>query len=244
MRMFEPALAGFLLLSAALPAVSQPIDAYPGGYEPAPQDLPAGPPPDRSGVYAGLRGSYALNGNNQSTYTPTAMPTRLRASMAGGAGGSIYIGAYLPLNLRLELEGLYRWQRLSNVTLDGASAGPVSGHSQTAAPFLNLLWDVPVPDDYGIQPFVGMGVGAAYNDTDATGSGNTYLHRSGWNLAYSFMGGFSLPMAEGHRLSLMYRWMQMRDAKQNCAISGVTLTRCLDTNINSSAVDLGYEMDL
>jgi hypothetical protein len=38
--------------------------------------------------------------------------------------------------------------------------------------------------------------------------------------------------------------MRSRDAGYKCATAGTTLGSCLDTNVNSSPVDLGYEMDL
>jgi hypothetical protein len=38
--------------------------------------------------------------------------------------------------------------------------------------------------------------------------------------------------------------MQTRDAGYKCATSGTVLRPCLDANVNSSSVDLGYEMDL
>jgi opacity protein-like surface antigen len=200
-------------------------------------------PDGPSGVYGGLRGSYAFSGNNVTTWAPTTPMTQLRGSFAGGGGGSVYMGTHLPLNLRLEVEGLYRYQPLSKVSLDGVAVA-ASGHTQIAAPMMNLLWDIPVPLDSPVQPFVGMGVGAAYTETNAAGAGNTYMRQSRWDPAYSFMAGLSLPVDEYSRLTAMYRWMQVRDARHNCAVSGTVQSVCLSNAVNSSAVDLGYEMDL
>lgn len=232
---------GFLL---ALPAAAQPIEAGPAYFQPLP-DGPSAPeePPMRSGVYVGLRGSYAFNANAATTWTASATPTQLRASYASGAGGSVFIGTRLPLNLRLELEGLYRWQPLSTLSLGGTRVA-AGGNSKLAAPMLNLFWDVPVPDELSLQPFVGMGVGAAYLQTDAAGSGNSYLHQNRWDLAWSFMGGMALPLDEDSRLTAMYRFLQVRDVPHRCATSGTVLGACLENSVNSSAVDLGYELDL
>jgi opacity protein-like surface antigen len=109
---------------------------------------------------------------------------------------------------------------------------------------LNLLWDIPIADDLGIQPFVGMGVGAAYTETDASGGGNTYMRQNRWDLAYSFISGLAVPLSDSARITAMYRWMQVRDAGHKCAVTGTLQSICLDNNVNSSAVDLGLEMDL
>jgi hypothetical protein len=196
-----------------------------------------------TGVYGGLRGSYAFSGNNITTYAPTTPMTQLRGSFASGGGGSIYFGAHLPLNLRLEVEGLYRYQPLSKVSLDGVQVA-ATGHTQTGAAMMNFLWDIPVPLESPIQPFVGVGGGVAYNDTIAAGGGNTYMRQSHWDPAFSFMAGFSLPVDEFSRITAMYRWMEVRDARHNCAVSGTIQSVCLDNAVNSSAVDLGYEMEL
>lgn len=227
------ALIGALFCGMAGPSLAQPIDAPP----------PDGPPM-MSGTYVALRGSYALSGNATTTWAPTTPMTQLRGSYASGGGGSIVVGARLPYNLRVEFEGLYRYQPLSKLTLDGVPQPGVSGRTQIAAPMMNLLWDIPVPFDSPLQPFVGMGVGAAWTETLAQGGGNTYTRQNRWDPAYSFMTGFALPLDDRSRLTAMYRWMQVRDAHHKCAVSGTTQSICLNNAVNSSAVDLGYELDL
>ena len=51
-------------------------------------------------------------------------------------------------------------------------------------------------------------------------------------------------MDEASRFSLMYRYMQVRDAGHKCATSGTVLSTCLDNGIDSQSVDLGYQIDL
>lgn len=242
MRTSKTLIAGLFLLGSPLAAMAQYPGQYPGQIEadPSYSQAPAEPGPD-TGTYAGLRGSFALS-HNVTTYAPPAA-TQLRASYANGGGGSVFVGTRLPLNLRLELEGLYRYQDISHVGVNGLTSA-ANGKSQTAAAMLNLFWDMPVPYDSPIQPFVGMGVGGAYNIAYAYDASNTYLRRNKWDLAYSFMAGLSMPLDESSRLTAMYRWMQTRDAGYKCAAAGTTLTPCLDTNVNTSSVDLGYEMDL
>lgn len=230
-----------LALLAAVPALAQPWTVPPPPSGPSPAE--DGGPMISSGGYVGLRGSMAFNGNRDTTWAPTAVPTAIRASYATGGGGSVYLGVYLPLNLRAELEALYRWQPLSTLSLGGV-ATPASGNTRIAAPFLNLFWDVPMPDDIGLQPFVGMGVGAAYVDTSLGDAANTYLRQNRWDLAYSFMAGLAMPLDETSRLTAMYRWMQVRDGGHRCATGGTVLSACLDNNIDSQSVDLGYQIDL
>ena len=227
MHVSKSLIAGLFLLGGGA-ALAQPVDGDGPGWT--------------SGVYGGLRGSYAFSGNNVTTWAPTTPMTQLRGSLANGGGGSVYIGTHLPLNFRLEIEGLYRYQALSKVSLDGTAVA-ASGSNQIASPMVNLLWDIPMLDS-PVQPFVGMGVGAAYVATKASGGGNTYMHQNRWEGAYSFMAGLSLPVDEYSRLTAMYRWMQVRDAHHNCAVSGPVQSVCLANSDNSSAVDVGYEMDL
>lgn len=249
--------AGFFLIAAGaaafLPAASaQPIDADPGqdGYVPAPNGdqvmraTYAEPMPVHgSGLpfFAGLRGSFALR-DGASAYTRTTPTNRVKANYDVGGGGSLYYGIRLPMGLRAELEGLYRYQPLRNLTINGTPAG-AHGSAQTAAPMINLLWELPVTDDVPIQPFVGVGAGAAYTYTNVNDGTNTYLKNDGWNLAYSFMAGANVPLSQSSRFSAMYRWMKVNDVKYGCGTGG-TLGNCYKTNLTSQGIDLGLEMDL
>lgn len=78
----------------------------------------------------------------------------------------------------------------------------------------------------------------------ASGGGNSYARQKRWDLAYSFIGGLAVPLSDSSRLTAMYRWLQVRNAGHKCAVGGSLQSVCLDNNVNSSAVDLGYEMDL
>ncbi len=196
-----------------------------------------------SGVYAGIRGSYAFSGNHVTTWAPTTPMTQLRGSLAAGGGGSVVVGTHLPLNLRGEIEGTYRYQSLSKVSLDGVQVA-ASGRSQSAGAMLNILWDIPMPLESPVLPFVGMGVGVQHTDLNFAGGGNTYMHQSRWEPAYSFMAGFALPLDETSRLTAMYRWMQTIHTPHSCAVSGTIQSNCLNNPVDSASVDLGYEMEL
>jgi opacity protein-like surface antigen len=132
---------------------------------------------------------------------------------------------------------------LSKASLAGVPVG-ASGSTKIAAPMVNLLWDIPMPADAFLQPFVGMGVGAAYTETNLFGGGNTYMRGNRWDLAYSFMGGIAVPMSESSRFTAMYRWMQVRNPGHKCAVAGTVQSACLKNDVNSLAVDVGVEMNL
>lgn len=197
-----------------------------------------------SGLYAGIRGSYAFSGNHVTTWAPTTPAmTQLRGSLAAGGGGSVVVGTHLPLNLRGEIEGTYRYQSLSKVSLDGVKVA-AGGRSQSAGAMMNILWDIPMPLETPVQPFVGMGVGVIHTDLNFAGGGNTYTHQSRWDPAYSMMAGFALPLDETSRLTAMYRWTQTIHAPHSCAVSGTIQSNCLNNPVDSASVDLGYEMEL
>jgi opacity protein-like surface antigen len=196
-----------------------------------------------SGVYAGIRGSYAFSGNRVTTWAPTTPMTQLRGSLAAGGGGSVVVGTHLPLNLRGEIEGMYRYQSLSKVSLDGVQVA-AGGRSQSAGAMLNILWDIPMPLESPVLPFVGMGIGVIHTDLNFAGGGNTYMHQSRWDPAYSMMAGFALPLDDVSRLTAMYRWTQTIHAPHSCAVSGSLQRNCLNNPVDSSSVDLGYEMEL
>ena len=220
-------ITGLLLAAAAVPAFAQPES---DGIT--------------SGVYAGIRGSYAFSGNHVTTWAPTTpAATQLRGSLAAGGGGSVVVGTHLPLNLRGEIEGTYRYQSLSKVSLDGVQVA-AGGRSQSAGAMLNILWDIPMPLETPVLPFVGMGVGVLHTDLHVAGAGNTYMHQSRWDPAYSMMAGFALPLDEVSRLTAMYRWTQTINAPHSCAVSGTIQSNCLNNPVDSASVDLGYEMEL
>jgi opacity protein-like surface antigen len=252
MRVAGSFFAGFVLIAAGTMAMAQPIDVAPGdGYTPAPSgEVPPPPgdgeamPPHGSGLpyFTGLRGSFAFR-NTASTQTPGSPSHTVDAKYDVGGGGSLYYGARLPMGLRVELEGLYRYQPLRGLRVDAVKTAGVHGNAQMAAPMINLLWELPVSNDILIQPFVGMGAGAAYTSTNVNDGTDTYLKHKGWNLAYSFMAGANVPLSQSSRFSAMYRWMQVRDVQYGCAGGGAILG-CYKTNIDSQGIDLGLEMDL
>ena len=95
------------------------------------------------------------------------------------------------------MKGTYRYQSLSKVSLDGVLVA-AGGRSQSAGAVMNILWDIPMPLEIPIQPFVGMGVGVVHTNLNFAGGGNTYMHQGRWDPAYSMMAGFALPLDADH----------------------------------------------
>ena len=205
---------------------------------------------DDSGVsgFTGLRGSLAfqdsIRGNAVSTATPPVSGA-VKINGKVGGGGSIYWGMHLPYGFRTELELLYRYVPLSNgeVSLsDGTSAsGAVGGYGHVLAPMLNAYWDIPL-GDIGVQPFLGGGVGYAWNELGVNQIGTTTfastIHNDSWNFSYDLMAGLSTPLSEGSRLTAMYRWLH-EDINVPCS-GTITCSGAM----NSHSVDLGLEFDL
>ena len=115
------------------------------------------------------------------------------------------------------MKGTYRYQSLSKVSLDGVQVA-AGGRSQSAGAVMNILWDIPMPLEIPIQPFVGMGVGVVHTNLNFAGGGNTYMHQGRWDPAYSMMAGFALPLDADHphppqlRFGLGLRQVVLRDA--------------------------------
>jgi opacity protein-like surface antigen len=235
MRAQISALAAFIVLGA-LPALAQD-DGYGYSFH---EGMAPGTWPIQG--FAGLRGSFAFSGTTATT-VPTAPPTQLRAAYNTGGGSSIYIGTRLPLGLKLELEGMYRYLPFNQVSMNGVPS-VAHGQAQLAAPMVNLRWDLPV-GDFLIQPFIGGGVGAAYTAlrlSDPTNA-NVYLQNKKWALAYDAMGGASLALSPTSRFTAMYRWMRVDGLDSHCGTAGAPTFTC-KTNLDSQSVDLGLEMDL
>jgi opacity protein-like surface antigen len=188
---------------------------------------------------AGLRGSFAFESHLNTT---PASPVHTAAALDVGYGGSVYAGLRLGYGLTLEGEALFRHMPLSGLTVNG-TATPASGYSSVAAPFLNLLWDVPVPD-FPFRPFIGAGIGAAFTQTEIHNPANTfdYLYKDNWNFAYALMGGAELPLSQSARLTALYRWMRVNNAGFACGTGGAAQS-CF-SDITNQGVDLGLEMDL
>lgn len=190
-------------------------------------------------AYAGLRGSLAFDGTMSGTVATTP-PVSLNIDTHTGGGGSLYWGWHLPSGFRTELELLYRYQSLSDVSAFGVST-TVGGYTESFLPMANLYWDIPVRG-IGVQPFIGGGLGYGWNETglnNIAGTSFATAHGDNWQLAYNFMAGVSIPLGDTSRLTGMYRWLH-QDIGVNCAGLGFSCSAAME----ASSIDLGLEFDL
>jgi opacity protein-like surface antigen len=191
-------------------------------------------------AYTGLRGSLAFEGSISARDETTAPPTKVKAGADTGGGASAYWGWHLPYNFKAELELLYRYQPLSDISAAGSSAS-LGGYAQTFAPMANLYWTLPL-SGIGVTPFVGGGVGYAWNELGIDNVAGVALpatvHNDDWRFAYNLMAGLSVPVGHGTRLTGMYRWLR-EDISSSCA----TTSFC-GAHAATSSIDIGLEVDL
>ena len=191
-------------------------------------------------AFTGLRGSLAFEGAINGTDKTTTPPTTIKANADTGGGASVYWGWHLPYNFKTELELLYRYQPLSNVAAAGSTAS-LGGYAQTFAPMANIYWTAPLPD-IGVSPFVGGGVGYAWNELGINNIAGVALpataHDDDWRFAYNLMAGLSVPISHGARLTGMYRWLH-EDISGDC-----TTNLFCGGHAATSSIDIGIEIDL
>jgi opacity protein-like surface antigen len=190
--------------------------------------------------FTGLRGSLAFEGAINGKDNSTTPPTSIKAGAGTGGGASVYWGWHLPYGFKTELELLYRYQPLSDLSAAGSSV-TLGGYAQTFAPMANVYWTLPL-SEVGVSPFVGGGVGYAWNELGVNNIAGVALpataHDDNWRFAYNLMAGLSVPVNEGVRLTGMYRWLH-EDISGDCS----TNLFC-GGHAATSSVDIGLEIDL
>ncbi len=191
--------------------------------------------------FTGLRGSLAFDSSINGKDNSTTPPTTIKAGSGTGGGASVYWGWHLPYDFKTELELLYRYQPLSDLSAAGSSV-KLGGYTQTFAPMANLYWTAPLGDSIGVSPFVGGGVGYAWNELGVNNIAGVALpstaHDDNWRFAYNLMAGLSVPVNKGVRLTGMYRWLH-QDISGDCS----TNLFCGGHSATSS-IDIGLEIDL
>lgn len=192
--------------------------------------------------FTGLRGSLAFEGTVNGKDNSTTPPTTVKADAETGGGASVYWGWRLPYGFKTELELLYRYQSLSDLSAAGSSV-KLGGYTETFAPMANAYWTAPLGDAFGgVSPFVGGGVGYAWNELGVNNIAGVALpstaHNDKWRFAYNLMAGLSVPVDNGVRLTGMYRWLHQDidgDCSTNLFCGGHAAT---------SSIDIGLEIDL
>ena len=110
---------------------------------------------------------------------------------------------------------------------------------ETSTLSLNTYYDF---DRIGwLKPYVGAGLGYAWNEIGINSIGTTTfqtVHDDNWRFAYNLMAGIVIPASEGSRFTIGYRWLH-EDVGINCG-TGVSCSG----NLNSSSIDVGYVINL
>lgn len=188
-------------------------------------------------TYAGLRGSLAFDGSIKANANTTP-PVNLKTDLNVGGGASVFWGVDLPAGFDAELELMYRYMPLGDGNVNGTSA-KLGGYGQMFAPMANVYWTAPV--DFPVKPYVGAGLGYAWNEIGINSIGTTTfqtVHDDNWRFAYNLMAGIVIPASEGSRFTIGYRWLH-EDVGINCG-TGVSCSG----NLNSSSIDVGYVINL
>jgi len=188
-------------------------------------------------TYAGLRGSLAFDGSIKANAN-LAPPVNLKTDLNVGGGASVFWGVDLPAGFDAELELMYRYMPLGDGNVNGTSA-KLGGYGQMFAPMANVYWTAPV--DFPVKPYVGAGLGYAWNEIGINSIGTTTfqtVHDDNWRFAYNLMAGIVIPASERSRFTIGYRWLH-EDVGINCG-TGVSCSG----NLNSSSIDVGYVINL
>jgi OOP family OmpA-OmpF porin len=166
--------------------------------------------------------------------------------------------------LRAEVEGSYRNNGVNGISTlrnDGA-LDPLSGSGGnvgTAAVMTNLFYDFQIPNTpFGIQPYIGAGVGYAwsqFNNVGGAGLGtflfpgnnrfiapDTVKFGSGDAFAYQAIAGVALPLASipGLKATMEYRFFGT--AREDVSVSRVSPGSTSNGVVPSSQTRNGFEV--
>ena len=140
------------------------------------------------------------------------------------------IGCQVSDIMRVEVTGGYRFK---SSLKDGYAS--LDADIETYTTFVNVFWDI--TNYNGFTPYVGLGVGGAYNKLSnitlpATASGG---HR--WNLAYNVSAGLSYDLSQNVKLDMAYRFVDLGSVLSN----GATPIKVKDLKAHEFKVGMRYQ---
>ena len=243
-RLQALSLAGIIALGAA-PA-AHAADLLP----PAPQLEPYSPPLESSGWY--LRGDIGVGDASLRSVTSSFAGVTVpgfalnESHLDDSAFAGIGLGYQFNNWFRADITGEYRTsQRFQSIeSYQGSSSGTpytaydtYNGSIQSSVLLANGYFDV--GHWYGLTPYVGGGVGLAYNRVDSmtdvgagsTGPGGAGNGGLGWApdkatsaLAWALMAGMSFDVTPNLKFDVNYRYLDMGNAMSGAI--GCTTTGC------------------
>ena len=234
----------FMLAALAAIAVLVTGAAHAADYQqppPPPQYIPPPPPPQECCSSWYLRGfvGAGLNGNYNLEVSP---PVTGGYFASNSIGDSLFIGGGVGYNwnnwLRFDVTGEYRAKTQINALFTTTAPGPVAvdvyqGNLSSWIFLANAYVDLGTWDCF--TPFVGAGIGGAYNkisnlvdvtpDVAAFGgaTGSSFgLGRgtSNWDLAWALYAGVSYAVTKNFNIDLTYRYLNFGSAKDTIDCNG------------------------
>jgi opacity protein-like surface antigen len=227
-----------LILTAGVAAAAAASPAFAADLLPPPPMLEPPPPaPEFSGWY--LRGDVGVAINEFDSFRPSLAPANANGGAAPAIGvafasiadsGIIDAGVGYQFNswLRADLTGEYRTQanyRVGEVYTAFCAAGPVCLDSYNAGVSTALFMAngyVDLGTWYGLTPYVGAGLGAAFHkysgltDIGATpGAWGVAADKSQTNFAWAVMAGVGYNVTPNLKLELGYRYIDMGKVSSN-----------------------------
>lgn len=190
-------------------------------------------------TYLGLRGSYAMTDDAEADAPLFGGDISFEHSF----GGSASIGMFLSPDVRIEAEMLFAHNRADgfDVTRDGINGVPLTGQSfpltgdiDVIAPMFNVILELPL-EDTSVDLYYGAGVGGAHIDVNASSTaGGIELNDDAWALAYQFMAGATMPLADGVEGMVGYRYFGTTQFSVDDPILGN-----FDMDLTTHSVELG-----
>jgi OOP family OmpA-OmpF porin len=127
--------------------------------------------------------------------------------------GGLDLGHAFNNGFRLELEGMERYNGVTSVM----NYGPGRGALRSYSAMVNVLYDIPV--DFLVQPYVGVGVGAASYEADHIRGDDmpypSYFGGDRTNLAYQGFAGLVYNLHDNLAVTVEYRYVDRPDNYPN-----------------------------
>lgn len=192
-----------------------------------------------TGPYIAGGAGYDLTQTQHGHFSPGADADGLGGTGGGSAGfrhaagytGFGSVGWGFGNGFRVEAEGAYTHTGLNHVS-HSAATGRTSGHDQSYGGLLNVIYDVDLKQDFGldtaIKPYVGVGAGYLWTDlqnasTQYAQGGRTRWSGSRGSFAYQGIVGasYDVPSVPGLAVTADYR-MTSTDFSNGSYNSGFT----------------------
>ena len=203
-----------------------------------------------SGLYlgAGIGGNYLDKTDiTGSSAADKAALGNLSAEFSWGYAGVISLGWGFGNGLRAEIEGSYRSNDVSDLTLNNVAQRGGTGTATSYGAMLNVLYDINLNGMLGsITPYVGVGAGYVFHDYDEVGTNvggvKNVINGDSGAFGGQAIVGLSLPIASvpGLAMTAEYRFMMTTGHEISSTIAGATLTVDVDNVNHSLLVGLRY----